>query len=196
MYWRSLGTSTREPTVRALEVARGCSSSRSCEGVGHGDELGAGVGGEGLLGRAGASAAAADQADLDRAAAGGVDQGNRQAGRNRRRVAAHAAAVEPFRKSRREADTDEQGLCSLAALRLRSVSHGRSSCGGIRYFRWESSGLDASQLGSMVTRLTSKLPRISICAAQNRERSDLRDRRKCGRSWASCHATVAGNPSA
>ena len=55
------------------------------EGVGHGDELGAGVGGEGLLGRAAASAAAADQADLDRAAAGGMDQGNGQAGGDRRR---------------------------------------------------------------------------------------------------------------
>ena len=51
------------------------------EGVGHGDELGAGVGGEGLLGRAAASTAAADQADLDRAAAGGMDQGDGQAGR-------------------------------------------------------------------------------------------------------------------
>ena len=48
------------------------------EGVGHGDELGAAVGGEGLLGRAGAAAAAADQADLDRAAAGGMDHGNKE----------------------------------------------------------------------------------------------------------------------
>ena len=29
MYWRSLGTSTREPTRRSLEARRGCSSSRS-----------------------------------------------------------------------------------------------------------------------------------------------------------------------
>ena len=48
--------------------------------VGHGDELGAGVGGEGLVGRAGAATAAANQADLDGAAAGGMDQGNCQAG--------------------------------------------------------------------------------------------------------------------
>ncbi len=51
------------------------------EGVGHGDELGVGVGGEGLLGRAAASTAAAHQTDLDRAAAGGMDQGDGQAGR-------------------------------------------------------------------------------------------------------------------
>ena len=47
------------------------------EGVGHRDKLDAGVGGEGLLGRAGAPAAAADQTDLDRAAAGRVDQRER-----------------------------------------------------------------------------------------------------------------------
>ena len=76
------------------------------EGVGHGDELGAGVGGERLLGRAGAPAAAADQTDLDRAAAGGVDQGDGQAGRDRRRRCPATVAVEPLRKSRREADVD------------------------------------------------------------------------------------------
>ena len=84
------------------------------EGVGHGDELDAGVGGEGLLGRAGASAAAADQADLDRAAAGGMDQGNGQAGRDRRRGRRPiAAAVEPFMKSRREADAKHEAVGSL-----------------------------------------------------------------------------------
>ncbi len=86
------------------------------EGVGHGDELGAGVGGEGLLGRAGASAAAADQADLDRAAAGGMDQRDRQAGRDAVAVAAPTTAVEPFRKSRREPAVDEGALVSLGVF--------------------------------------------------------------------------------
>jgi hypothetical protein len=54
------------------------------EGVGHGDELGVGVGGERLLGRAAAPAATADEPDLDRIAAGGMDQGSGQAGGERR----------------------------------------------------------------------------------------------------------------
>ncbi len=54
------------------------------EGVGHGDELGVGVGGERLLGRAAASATTADEPDLDRVAAGGMDQGSGQASRERR----------------------------------------------------------------------------------------------------------------
>ena len=43
------------------------------EGVGHGDELDVRVGGERLGGRAGAAAAAADQADPQHVAAGRVD---------------------------------------------------------------------------------------------------------------------------
>ena len=74
MYWRSLGTSTREPTADPLSAGE-VIVDPVLEGVGHGDELGAGVGREGLLGRAAAPAAAADQADLDRAAAGGMDHG-------------------------------------------------------------------------------------------------------------------------
>ena len=54
------------------------------EGIGHGDEPGAGVGREGLLGRAAASPAAADQANLDRAAAGGMHEWDCQAGDHRR----------------------------------------------------------------------------------------------------------------
>src|SRR6185312_9260754 len=41
------------------------------EGVAHGDEFDVGVGAEGLLGGAGAAAAAADQADAEQVAAGG-----------------------------------------------------------------------------------------------------------------------------
>ena len=64
MYWRSLGTSTRRPTGRLLELSRAVVEP-VLEGVGHGDELGVRVGRERLLRRAGASAAAADQADLE-----------------------------------------------------------------------------------------------------------------------------------
>ena len=47
------------------------------EGIGHGDELDVGVGGERLGGRAGAPVAAADQADPENVAAGRVDRGQR-----------------------------------------------------------------------------------------------------------------------
>ncbi len=43
------------------------------EGVGHGDQLDVGVGRQCLLGRPGAAAAAADEADAQQVAAGGVD---------------------------------------------------------------------------------------------------------------------------
>ena len=50
------------------------------EDVAHGDELDVLVGVQGLLGRPGAAAAAADQADLERVAAGGVNVRGRRTG--------------------------------------------------------------------------------------------------------------------
>ena len=93
------------------------------EGVGHGDELGAGVGRERLLGRAAAPAAAADQADLDRAAAGGMDQRDGQAVA----TAAAAAAVEPLRKSRRVAEEGDSVVVSAGWVVGGSVGHGKIS---------------------------------------------------------------------
>ena len=104
------------------------------EGVGNGDELGAGVGLQGFLSRAAAASAAADQADLDRAAARGMDHRHRQAGSCRRPAAAPAsAAVEPVRKFA------PAGLVARSRRKRRDLSGGRlevgqsrrGSCGGI-----------------------------------------------------------------
>ena len=50
------------------------------EGVAHGDELDVRVGAEGLAGGAGATTAAADQADFEGIAAGGMDGGSQRQG--------------------------------------------------------------------------------------------------------------------
>ena len=96
------------------------------EGVGHGDELGVGIGGECLLGGAAAPAAAADESDLDRVAAGGMDQRDGQAGRevggrrgNRRALQEIAAGGSQIGGSRHRS-----GL-----RRVGAVVHGRISSG-------------------------------------------------------------------
>jgi hypothetical protein len=74
-----LRESLREPALAVVEA--------SLEDVGHGDELDrAALGGEGVVGRAGAPAAAADQGHLDGIVAGGVhgrDGHARQGGHGR-----------------------------------------------------------------------------------------------------------------
>ena len=90
------------------------------EGVGHGDQPRAAVGRERLLGRAGAAAAAADQPDLDRAAARGVHHGHDQPVE----ATAAPAMAEVFRKSRRLDAGEEERKPSSAGSRGRSVSHG------------------------------------------------------------------------
>ena len=55
------------------------------EGVGQGDDGDVGGGVQDIVGGAGAAAAAADQADLDGVAAGGVDAGRKQRRRQPRR---------------------------------------------------------------------------------------------------------------
>ena len=67
-----------EVTVAAVELV--------LEDVGHGDEVRRPVRhGQGVVGRTGAAAAAADEGDLDRVVFGGVDGGNRHAGQRRGR---------------------------------------------------------------------------------------------------------------
>ena len=117
---------TRANRPRRLELRKAV-FKQVREGVGHRDQLDAGVGLEGLPGGPGASAAAADQTNLDRAAAGCVDQGNGQPGRDAIAAAApDTVDVEFLRKSRRVADIDESARLA-GGLRLRSVSHGRGS---------------------------------------------------------------------
>ena len=103
------------------------------EGVGHGDELGIGVGGEGLLGGAAASTAAADQAELDRAAGGGMNQWDGQAGRcHRGRRALEKIATRGGRGCGRGRGGGTR--------RLGSVCHGGNS-GWKEQYWWISSGL-------------------------------------------------------
>ena len=114
------------PDVSRLEV-REVIVDPVLEGVGHGDELGAGVGLESLLGGAAAAAAAADQADLDGAAAAGVDHRYRQAGSRR---GGGRCARQGGRRARKEfaparwlGEAGETDGISRAGG-LRSVSHG------------------------------------------------------------------------
>ena len=117
----------RDPTSRDLEVRKVIVDS-ILEGVGHGDELGARIGLESLLSRAGAAVAAADQADLDGAAAAGVDHRYRQAGSRSRgggRCARQCGrrARKEFAPARWLGEAGEADGIGRAGG-LRSVSHG------------------------------------------------------------------------
>ena len=81
--------------ARALEARRGCPRAGPGRRRPWRRAWRAAVGRERLLGRAGAAAAAADQADLDRAAAGRVDHGNNQAAGGERQPP--PPTVEPLR---------------------------------------------------------------------------------------------------
>ncbi len=120
-----LGNIDSRANLRALED-REMLVEPILEGVGHGDKPGIGVGRERLLRRAGASAAAADQPDLDRAAAGGMDQRNRQTCRKAR---GRRRDRRPFEKI---ATRGSKSVCSghrVGLHRLGVVVHGKISSG-------------------------------------------------------------------
>jgi hypothetical protein len=128
---------------RSLELGK-ATFEPILEGVGHGDELGARAGGEGLLRRASTSAATADQANLDGAATGGMDQGDRQAGRQRRGRHGRRAFQEITPRSGRGGWRGR----FAGALGLRSVSHGGISCliGVPRREAWARKAINCNRL--------------------------------------------------